>query len=211
MKFTEIPIYILEDFFNIFKEEQNQVIMGPVIVAEEFTDFSFVIKTDKKYETFRGKSSSGFTSSEKQVKIEILDGNIDNIENGFEVYFKKDSELYFYLKNYTDLYSFINTNKDFLYLGKIYYFKDNEYVIVVDSLYYFVINSIPENNRTENLQTFLKIAFDKVYTEIYNKQKNLLSLHDVLEVDNRYLDLFASQYNIILNEDYKQIYEQRTR
>jgi P2-related tail formation protein len=48
---------------------------------------------------------------------------------------------------------------------------------------------------------YLEIYFDRIYNEIYNLQKNIYSLYDPLEIDERYLHYLSMMYNIDLDQN----------
>ena len=104
------------------------------------------------------------------------------------MYFRKDSLFHDWLKVHATQYEqSINTNKTFIYFGKLYTVSGEEvfsnYNIIFDGMKNFVTEALPENNRTEKVVELLKVFFDEVYHDIYNMTKNLWSCLDAREVD----------------------------
>jgi len=119
--------------------------------------------------------------------------------SGSEVYFKKGTYLYeWLLKNSTDYRDYFNTNKTFLYFGKIYTHRDqtDTYHIQFDGMKNYVMKALPRENRTDNLTEFSRLYFDKVYQKIYNKMKDVPSLIDPKEIDIRFINYISKAYSI---------------
>ena len=118
------------------------------------------------------------------------------IEAGSRVFVRKDSKIHSYVNHYTDdIGNYVNTGKIFAYLGEISQTGSN-YLITVRGLRDFVMEALPINNRTTNMDEFLNVCFDKVYNEIYGSQKKVSSLQDAKEVDISYLNYLAEAYGM---------------
>jgi hypothetical protein len=116
-----------------------------------------------------------------------------------EMYFRKDSLFHDWLRvNATTYEQSINTNKTFIYFGKIYTLTGelSRYNIIFDGMKNYVVYGIPEHNRTEKLIELLGIFFDEVYQDIYNMTKTLWSFFDAREVDLDHLNYMATRANI---------------
>jgi hypothetical protein len=143
--------------------------------------------------------------------------------NDKEVYFRKDSQFHKWLTVYARDYfnklwgedfvirNYVNTDKQFLYFGKIYNKRNDIYDEITGTykradknLYHiefygmkdFVLNSIPYHQRTPKLTEFMEVEFDRNFQEIFNLLKNIWSLIDPYEVDEKYLGYLANFYNI---------------
>jgi len=140
--------------------------------------------------------------------------------NDKEVYFRKDSQFHQWLiKNANDYFktlwnedfvirNYVNTDKKFLYFGKIFNKRKNsskiessnsnknQYHIEFYGMKDFVMNAIPYHQRTPKLTEFMEVEFDRNFQEIYNLLKNIWSMIDPYEVDEKYLGYLAAFYNI---------------
>jgi len=143
--------------------------------------------------------------------------------NDKEVYFRKDSQFHKWLTVYARDYfnklwgedfiirNYVNTDKQFLYFGKIFNKRNdiydeasgtykrsdkNLYHIEFYGMKDFVLNSIPYHQRTPKLSEFMEVEFDRNFQEIFNLLKNIWSLIDPYEVDEKYLGYLANFYNI---------------
>lgn len=125
------------------------------------------------------------------------------LQTGEELYFRKDSYFHDWLKNNSDLYEDkINTNKTFIYFGKIYPITGSaEYNIIFEGMKDYVVNALPEHNQTTKLVELLDIFFDQVYHDVYNLTKTLWSFFDAKEVNIDHLYYLANRANIVVDKD----------
>lgn len=139
-----------------------------------------------------------FTYNLSPVKWQDL--TLDDIlVNGTEIYFRKDSSFHNWLKEFAEnLYetqyeidfvvrNYVNTDKRFLYFGEIFPTEGGKYHIVFNGLKDWVQSALPENNRTDNLVEFLDTYFDQVYIEGYQLLRDVWSLRDGRECDQKFL------------------------
>lgn len=196
------------------------------IIAAESYGFNIYLKTDIKYYRLNLRNLTGspngdfftfivnedsFDSSE--LTMEQIIGNAEISEFGAavsligsELYFQKESNFYDFVDNYSPAdhnevnTPNINTNKFYIYLGKLYATNANEIIIKYEGYKTYVNNFIPENNRSALLSTFTDLCFDSVYGAQYNKFKNLLSLSDPTEADINYLYYISRMYNMTIPE-----------
>jgi len=141
--------------------------------------------------------------------------------SGKEVYFRKDSQFHDWLINYAKdffldkweqefiIRNYVNTDKQFLYFGKIYHKHDDEYHIEFYGMKDFVELAVPYHQRTDNFKQFVNIHFDRVYQEVYNLLKNIWSMIDPFEVDEKFLGYLARFYNINIDNQVINIQNQR--
>lgn len=129
-----------------------------------------------------------------------------DFESGSEVYFKIGDAFYNWLiKNETLYKKYINTNFPFLYFGNIYRNNDNGYIINFYGIKDYVMDALPEHNRTPNLSEFFKLYFDMIYQKIYNSAKNIKTLLDPSEVDINYIGYIADMYNVSIRDSLNEI------
>ena len=141
--------------------------------------------------------------------------------NGKEVYFRKDSQFHEWLINYAKdffvelweqefiIRNYVNTDKQFLYFGKIYHKHDDEYHIEFYGMKDFVELAVPYHQRTDKFKQFVNIHFDRVYQEVYNLLKNIWSMIDPFEVDEKFLGYLARFYNINVDNQIVDVQDQR--
>ncbi len=209
--------FYVRDVFDSFK----LIRLKPIFIEpEEKVFFQFIDlekqKTtpgDSVIDTFSGP---GFEFNEYNLLKETDFFLSDHI--GQEVYFRKDSPFYHWLKESAYSYylnkwetelvirNYVNTDKNFIYFGELYLSKKEEKgrplcYIKFEGIKNFVNRSIPSHQRTDNLIEFLDIYFDRLYNEVYSLQKNLFTLYDPMEVDQKYLNYIANQYYIDLEID----------
>jgi hypothetical protein len=58
----------------------------------------------------------------------------------------------------------------------------------------WVKDALPLNNRTEKLDEFLDIVFDRLYFKLYDKQRNIFSLLDAFEIESDLIDNLIEFY-----------------
>ncbi|KFZ25663.1 MAG: hypothetical protein KQ78_02136 [Candidatus Izimaplasma bacterium HR2] len=159
-------------------------------------------------------------------------GDIDTnevLENGTEIYFRKDSSFHDWLKEFAhDFYetdyevdfiirNYVNTDKMFIYFGEIYLTtKENisdpdTYHIVYNGLKDWVQAALPVNNRKDNLIEFLDTYFDQVYSEGYELLKNVWTLRDGWECDERFLGYVPTFYGVDKYDDIPDYFSDRFR
>lgn len=110
---------------------------------------------------------------------ELFTNDPDTEFTGSEIYIKKGSPLHYYLA--TNGYDeYININTPYLYFGKLYPKSAEDNTIQIETYFMkdYALNALPETNRTENLREFLGVAFDQLYSQVYNKMRNILRLSE---------------------------------
>ena len=131
--------------------------------------------------------------------------------HGCEIYFRKDSPFFDFVKNYNKYYpneynsGNINTNQDYIYIGKLDSIDGDKINIKYHGYKDYALMSLPPVNRTDYLKTFLDTYFDKLYMSDYNLLKNILKMSDPYEVDQKYLNYIALTYDfnipVIISEN----------
>lgn len=141
------------------------------------------------------------------------------VENGTELYFRKDGSFHGWLKEFAvDYYketydidyvirNYVNTDKLFIYFGETYSAVKNEltdpdtYHVVFNGIKDWVQDAIPSNNRTPNFVEFADTYFDQVYSEGYELLKNVWTLRDGWECDERFLGYIPTFYGVDRYDD----------
>jgi len=128
-------------------------------------------------------------------------------ESGSDAYFRKDSYIHEWvarLAETSDVFKhYFNLEKPFAYFGKIYLYDGatGEYRVHWQGMRDFAYNALPDGSRTEKMQEFLNIYFDRIHSEIYGMLKNLITLLDPHEVDIDFLGYIAQMYDVTITED----------
>lgn len=243
-KFSDIPYFLISKYFSLIREYYSQTplsstsLIGPKTsivtkgapVQELFVkDESFGYRsiwitvnsiTNNDFTIIQNKqlvsSSNTFTEivgESYYFKIFDLIGT-SNVIDGDELYFRKDSPFYTWLKNNAQdqfkdqddldfvIDNYINTDKPFIYFGNIYKKSniENMYTIQYYGMKDFVVNCIPEHQRTDKFTKFLYYNFDYVFNEIYHLEKNIPSIYDSFEINEKYLNLLSSVFGINVDD-----------
>jgi hypothetical protein len=209
-KFSESNYHLLKTYFDILAQgrtgDDNSYLHGPktgifaqggvhTILYEETSDYSLV---GHKFLT------SGIDGNDFIFQWQGVETINDTYELavGNKFYFRKDSYFHDWLRNMPNFSGYVenlvNTNKTFIYFGKLKHITNysSTYIIEFEGMKDFVLKCLPEHNRTEKLTEFLKTYFDEVYHEFYNKTKDLWSMIDPKEVDEKFVDYMATRMNI---------------
>jgi hypothetical protein len=155
-----------------------------------FVEYKFKLHSD-----FRTVDNFNFDLGSLLTLPASANGSFDS---GSEVYFKKGSYIYEWLLKHPVYKDYFNTNKTWLYFGKIYPHTGSEvnYRIIFDGMKNYVMKALPLHQRSDNLAEFMSIYFDKIYHKIYNMNKNVFSLLDAREIDTNWIEYIAQNYNM---------------
>lgn len=230
-KFTDIPQYILEEYF-VQKYENSSTVAGSssllapnhlLAVDGGYWTRLYVKIDDSDITDYRGfvgyrlrqTGEDGITDNTFSF---TFGGVVDNTptvvmegetitapttpESGLEIYFRNDNRITDYIEDREDYKPFVNTSKSFLYFGKIFEDADGNYNVIFDNMKDWALRALPENNRTRSLKEFFNLYFDKVYSQVHNKAKGLFTLLDPKEIDESYLAYIAGIYSMVIDEDY---------
>ena len=118
-----------------------------------------------------------------------------------EVYFRKDHLIKDFVDADTDYDGFVNTNKTFIYFGELFTTGDNTFIVDFNHMMKYAINALPVNNRTDNLNIFFENYFDKLYSQTYNKLKNITVQSDPFEMDSNYLYYLLNMFKTSSNHN----------
>ena len=126
-----------------------------------------------------------------------------------EAYFRKDSLYHDWLRVMAkdqmltelgvnlDIRNYVNTDKMFSYFHNIFKAHDNQSCrIIFDGMKDYVMRAVPEHQRTPRFTELCNIFFDQLYQEIFDLLKNIWSLVDPMEVDQRYLGYLSKYYDM---------------
>ena len=128
-------------------------------------------------------------------------------EIGNEMYFRKDSFFHYWLARpeQDNLYhDYCNQERTFIFFGKIWPVSNavNTYSIEFEGLKDFTLKGLPQHNQTINITEWLKVYFDQIHHEMYNKTKTFWSMLDPREIDLRWIGYLAGKYGTEINDEY---------
>lgn len=143
-----------------------------------------------------GTSGAAYIPSELSYD-DLFTNNPETSFAGSDIFIKKDSNFHKFLNTY-GYNSYINTLKPYIYIGKLYPsdYDTNTIMIETLSLKDYVLNALPYHHHNKNIREFFGVAFDKVYSEIYFKMKDISSLSDPYEMPDNYLRYLLDTYNM---------------
>jgi len=208
-RFADPPYFILDNYWGLlipynYTYPNTARLIGPMsgIVAEGGYGDDLYIKTSTEFKKCRFLPNSTHVSG-NHFLLHKVSPSASEFDAGDEVYFRKDSYFHDYVtNNSTWKDDFINVNKWFLYFGKIYPTSTaGQYIVIFDGLKDYTLRSLPVHNRTAKVEELLYLYFDKIYHEIYNRMKNIWTLHDPIEIESTLLNYITRMYNMVLNED----------
>lgn len=164
-----------------------------------------------------GAQSSTYTQIEDEsysFKVYDITEEADFIEDGDEIYFRKDSPFYSWIKDQASTYlldktdqefvlrNYVNTDKDFIFFGKIFSKSYNGKIYGID--YYniknFMVDIVPEHQRTNNFKEFVSLYGDYIFNEGYSLQKDIFSLIDPFTINEKYLNHLTSICGIEIDD-----------
>lgn len=217
MTFSEIPLFILKDYLyyisdkiidceNANEENCDDLLKFPVYHKKEDGSLNFlnlqldeiiidkeILALEVSYPWFVDRQND----SRFLFKLEVSINEFPEYEEGDEIFIRKDSDFYQWVKdNYNKYKEYVKIEKPYLYLGKILTYDDRKVYIEYYSMFNFVIDALPEYNRTDRLRKLFEIEFDQTYSKIYNKMKNILSLRDPKEIDFDLLPYILKNFNV---------------
>lgn len=179
--------------------------MGPMsgIVAEGGYGFDLYVKTSTQFLKSRFLPLSDYVDG-NYFKLHLVSTSpsASSFDEGDEVYFRKNSYFHQYIEATESYTNFANTEKTFLYFGKIYPTgSSRQYHVIFDGLKDYTLRALPTHNQTTKMEELLRIYFDKIYHELYNKEKNIWTMKDPIEIHIDFLSYIASMYGVDLRED----------
>jgi hypothetical protein len=139
----------------------------------------------------------GATSNPSELSYaELFTYDSDTDFTGSEIYIKKGSPLHNYIVNTGHTY--INTRKPWLYFGKLYPKNEVDSSILVEtySMKDYALDALPEHQRSNNIREFFGVAFDGMYSQVYYKIREILTLSDPWEVREDYLHYLLQTFGI---------------
>lgn len=214
--------YIVAPFINIsgrgggimslFVKEKDEGYQ-PITVRYDHRDgneFHFINSGVKEYDP--GENITDIISGQRYLFTfwdKIARDTFNLFENDRETYFRKDSLYHDFLKIYAkdmmleemgvemDIRNYVNTDKLFTYFHNIFKSHDGQKCrIIFDGMKDYVMRAIPEHQRTPKFTELCEIFFDRLYQEIFDLLKNVWSLIDPMEVDERYLGYLSRYYDM---------------
>jgi len=176
-----------DDRFNFYTNAGNSVVPGDEII-NTLNGYNYIFNIYNT--TIRGESAVSFN-------------------NNREAYWRKDSLFHAWLKKYAHDYyldkwgvdlnirNYVNYDKIFLLFHKIFKSHDEKTCrIIFYGMKNFVMDAIPEHQRTPKFKEFMDIFFDELYQEGYNLLKDIWSLNDPMEVNRKYIGYLSKFYDM---------------
>lgn len=134
---------------------------------------------------------------------------------GSPVFFRKNSKFHDWLRQQRTspnptvnktVERYANTERPFLYFGKIYprgveTSTGQNHSVEFFGLKDWTVSALPQSNRTERITEMFNLYFDRLYHEAYQSLKELNTLLDPIEVDINYLGMITQLFNVTLIED----------
>lgn len=175
-------------------------------------DYSSIVSTDIN-DYISGVSSDGYEYCRINYDYDITFYNyVDEADyvtddGTTELYFRKDSVFCQWLTDtaptyYKNLYGidfdirrYLNMDKDFIFFGYISRIQNtNNYTIEFRGYKDYAISCLPAHNRTPNLVELLSNFFDKQYHSNYHMLKDVWSMVDPYECDDKWLYYIGKYY-----------------
>ena len=150
-----------------------------------------------------------------EYNTSIRHGFTNFFNNNRETYWRKDSLFHDWLRKYAKTYyknkwnidlnirKYINYDKCFLFFHKI--FKDRNGVdcrIIFYGMKNFIMDAVPEHQRTPKFNEFMDIFFDELYQEGYNQLKDVWNLLDAMYTAIEYLGYLSKFYDMFDVEEF---------
>ncbi len=154
-------------------------------------------------------SLSGNSYHFDMYNTDINEGMVTPFENNRETYWRKDSLFHEWLTDSANQYyidkwgidltirNYVNYDKIFLLFHKIFKSHDEKISrIIFYGMKNFVMDAIPEHQRTPKFVEFMNIFFDELYQEDYNLLKEIWNMFDPMFVDRKYLGYLSKFYDM---------------
>jgi len=137
------------------------------------------------------------------------DSFLNDFNNNRETYWRNDSVFHNWLRKYAksyykdkwglelDIRKYVNYDKNFLFFHKI--FKSRNEIdcrIIFYGMKNFIMDAIPEHQRTPKFKEFMDIFFDELYQEAYNQLKDTWHMVDAMYVALDYLGYLSKFYDM---------------
>ena len=130
------------------------------------------------------------------------------VTNSSETFFRKDSTYHEWVKESSkgifdalweqnlNMRNYLNTDTLFSYFGQLYFSSENDVMVEFYGMKDYVMDAIPEHQRTTNLKEMFEIFFDRAYQENYNLLKNIFTLIDPYEIDFKYIGYLSKYFRM---------------
>ena len=214
MRFCDLPYHILYEYLDYFISQDTSPISGSSLRGPRtgistsrsewlqfYMEYSDPDETFIEYYDARMKPLSGTSF------LDYNDSNIfkfqkhpsdRQIDEYAKAYIKKDGLFYDWLRFYSSTKGkYVNIYQPYLYIGKVSYFYDSDtYGVHFYGMKDYVMDALPEHNRTDNLKEFAYTYFDKIHQEGYIKLKNIKTLLDASEIKPEYMPYIAGEFGM---------------
>ncbi len=211
MKFCSIPYHMLYEYLSYFESQDTNPASasslrggttGISISRSEWITFYIEYTSEeedyKRYYDVRLKPTSDIvdTNDKNIFKFTKHPDDEEPIANS-KAYVRKDGILYDWLLYYkSNTSKYVNIYAPYTYIGSISKFTDDIFGISYYGMKNYVMDALPEHDRTTNLEEFMYLYFDKIHNEGYNKAKNVKTLLDASEIDPEYMLYIAGEFNV---------------
>jgi hypothetical protein len=215
--------YIVSPFVNITTHGNGIVNLYVKEPDEGYIPIS-IKHLNTKGDRFNFSTTAGRTLIPGDTIVETLSGASyyfgiynTNIHNGFSTYFnnnretywRKDSLFHAWLRKYAqqyyldklgvklDIRNYVNYDKIFLLFHRIFKSHDERTCrIIFYGMKNFVMDAIPEHQRTPKFKEFMDIFFDELYQEHHNQVKDIWHLLDAMMTSFEYLGYLSKFYDM---------------
>jgi len=215
--------YIVSPFVNINTHGNGIVNLYVKEPDEGYIPIS-IKHLNTKGDRFNFSTTAGRTLVPGDTIVETLSGASyyfgiynTNIHNGFSTYFNNNRETYwrkdslfhawlikyaqqYYLDKWgikIDIRNYVNYDKIFLLFHRIFKSHDEKTCrIIFYGMKNFVMDAIPEHQRTPRFKEFMDIFFDELYQEHHNQIKDIWHLLDAMMTAFEYLGYLSKFYDM---------------
>jgi hypothetical protein len=218
-KFADIPHFILEDLASVLTPYGT--VMGTkgilskghntgIVAKYGFGIDLFVLIVGEGYKRIRARHISG-TPQDRLLEFHLetdcyktseLTINELITNAGAEVYFMKGHQIDDFIDADSNYDNYVNTNKVFLYLGKIYPIQNtSKFYVTFYNMRNYAYDALPQNNRNDNIKEMFNLFFGNLHSKNHSMSKNILTLNDPFEVEERYLEYLFTMYDMAYQSD----------
>ncbi len=217
MKFCSIPYNMLYEYLSYLESQDTHPVSasslrgpktGISISRSEWLDFYIEYYNEdanyKKYYNVRLKPISNIVDDNDENIFKFTKHTSDEEPDAnSKAFIRKDGLVYdWLLYNKSETKKFTNLYSPYMYIGNISKYTDDIYGISYYGMKNYVLDALPEHNRTINLKEFIYLYFDKIHNEGYNKAKNVKTLLDASEIDPDYMVYIASEFGINFSDEF---------
>lgn len=202
----------LEFFVKDDTDGYKQVWMSTYSDYVDDNQFNFT-KEDRL--TVAGDLTTTYTDTYFTFNVyNVTSDTSHDVENGQEIYFRKDSPFHTWLEEEASalfeidhgvefiIRNYINYDKDFVYFGTVYSnsLGDDTYHVIHYNMQNFAIDAVPLHQQSDNFKELLGVNFDILYNELYGGLKDLINMIDPREINIDFLNYISSYWNFEIDD-----------